>query len=382
MVKLVEIWQIFVRFLYLGCVSFGGPAAHIGYFRKEFVEQRRWLDSDQFAANLALCQFLPGPASSQLGFAIGCHRGGLWGGVGAFLGFTLPSFLLMWALASSQQHGLGPLLFESGVVEGLKLLAVAVVADAVWTMGQQFCRRRDTAVIAALTALVLYWMTTPLIQLAVLAAAAMLGFLRSEKPDMPAPQVTLPASGKAALLVFALVLLASVVAASAVFSQFYQAGALVFGGGHVVLPLLQSFIGGALPADQFLLGYAAAQAVPGPMFTLASYLGAALRPESALIFAAVATAGVFLPGFLLVTALRESWQTLSQRPRIAATVTAVNAAAVGMLVAAWFGPITGHAPAGWWAAGIAVLGFVALRSKRVPVGLLIVGFSLLGWWCF
>lgn len=402
MTKAVDVWQVFVRFLYLGCVSFGGPAAHIGYFRREFVDQRRWLDADQFAADLALCQFLPGPASSQLGFAIGCHRSGIAGGIGAFLGFTLPSFLLMWLLATSQQHGLGPLLFDSGVVEGLKLLAVAVVADAIWTMGRQFCQRWENAVITGIAAVVLLLDTTPLMQLAALALAAALGYLRSRPPSPASATPTrsaasassspgsspaksssvVPASAKIALVLFVVLLLLTLWMAGSIFSQFYQVGSLVFGGGHVVLPLLQSFLGETLPADQFLLGYAAAQAIPGPMFTMASYLGAVLRPEASLTFAAVATAGVFLPGFLLVIALRERWQSLAQHPRIGAAIGAVNAAAVGMLLAAWFGPITGHAPQGWVAAVLAFAGFVALRSKRVPVGVLIVGFALLGLWRF
>ena len=369
-------WRIFLQFLYLGCVSFGGPAAHIGYFRKVFVEQKAWLNEQEFAADLALCQFLPGPSSSQLGYAIACRRGGIVAGLAAFLGFTLPSFLLMYGLAVWQLDiAEGTLQF--GIVSGLKLLAVAVVADAVWGMANQFCRQTLTIILAVLSTAMLTWAMTPLWQFSLMALAAAVMAWRAEPAQslvgIKADRILL-----VCLTAFALLFAACLVFPTGIFAIFYQAGSLVFGGGHVVLPLLEPLLGEALSKDQFLLGYAAAQAVPGPMFSFSAYLGAAINPNAALSYALIATAAVFAPGFLLLSGFRGIWQQLSTRPRIVAAIAGVNAVAVGMLTAAWINPVVSSAPHDWFALLLAVVGLIALRSKRVPIKAIIVVFAVCG----
>ncbi|CAA0102070.1 chromate efflux transporter [Zhongshania aliphaticivorans] len=336
------VWRVFLQFLYLGCVSFGGPAAHIGYFRKVFVEQKAWLSEQEFAADLALCQFLPGPSSSQLGYAIACRRGGIPAGIVAFLGFTLPSFLLMYGLAVWQLNITeGTLQF--GIVSGLKLLAVAVVADAVWGMANQFCRQPPTIALAVISTATLTWAMTPLWQFSLMALAAAVMAWRAE-PAQNLVGIKTDRTLLACLTVFVLLFVVCLVFPDGIFATFYKAGSLVFGGGHVVLPLLEPLVGEALSKDQFLLGYAAAQAVPGPMFSLSAYLGAAIRSDAALLYAFIATLAVFAPGFLLLSGVRGIWQQLSTRPRIVAAIAGVNAVAVGMLAAAWINPVASSAP--------------------------------------
>jgi chromate transporter len=370
------VWRTFLQFLYLGCVSFGGPAAHIAYFRKVFVEQKSWLSEQEFAANLALCQFLPGPSSSQLGYAIACRRGGNAAGVAAFLGFTLPSFILMYSLAVWQLD-LAKGSLQYGVVSGLKLLAVAVVADAVWGMADQFCRQPLSMVFTLLSAAVLSWAMTPLWQFSLMALAAASMAWRAAPTENAASIVT---DSRLLILVavFALLFAIAMVFPAASFSIFYQAGSLVFGGGHVVLPLLEPLVGDTLSKDQFLLGYAAAQAMPGPMFSFSAYLGAAMRPDAALVFAIIATLAVFAPGLLLLSGFSGIWQQLLIRPRIVAAIAGINAVAVGMLAAAWINPVLTSAPHNWLALFLAVTGFIALRSKRVPILVIIAAFALCG----
>ncbi|POP52233.1 chromate efflux transporter [Zhongshania marina] len=370
------VWRVFLQFLYLGCVSFGGPAAHIGYFRKVFVEQKSWLNEQEFAADLALCQFLPGPSSSQLGYAIACRRGGIPAGIAAFLGFTLPSFLLMYGLAVWQLNiAEGTLQF--GIVSGLKLLAVAVVADAVWGMANQFCRQALTIILAVLSTAVLTWAMTPLWQFSLMALAAAVMAWRAE-PAQNLVGIKTDRTLLTCLTAFVLLFAVCLFFPTGIFAIFYQAGSLVFGGGHVVLPLLEPLVGEALSKDQFLLGYAAAQAVPGPMFSLSAYLGAAINPNAALSYALIATAAVFAPGFLLLSGFRGIWQQLSTRPRIVAAIAGVNAVAVGMLAAAWINPVASSAPHDWFALLLAVVGLIALRSKRVPIMAIIVVFAVCG----
>lgn len=295
---------IFRTFFALGWVSFGGPAAHIGYFRHTFVEKLRWVSEQEYAQFVALSQFLPGPGSSQVGFAIGYHRGGLAGAWAAFLGFTLPSVLIMLLLAGLSSHLLDTPLFEQ-VIHGLKLLAIIVVADACLTMYRNFCQQRLTAGLCVLTAVAITLAPSLLTQFAVLLLAALVGQARLA----PKPSSALEAFHPSwlSLLLFASLLLGlPLLAASSplveLFGHFFQAGSLVFGGGHVVLPLLQNALGDSLSTDQFLTGYAAAQAVPGPMFTLATYLGYVLTPEMPVVGALIATLAVFLPGFYCYSA--------------------------------------------------------------------------------
>lgn len=367
------IFQIFLNFLYLGCISFGGPAAHIGYFRRVFVEQKAWLNEQDFAAHLALSQFLPGPSSSQLGFAIGCQRGGIPGGIAAFLGFTLPSFLLMLGLAIWQTD-LNPDSWAHGIINGLKLLAVVVVADAIWSMAKQFCRRPSAIVISLLSALVLLMAMTPLRQFALLLCAALWMAWRAQPSAKLAP-ISFSQTALICLGSFGGLLLLSLVFSGTLFGIFYQAGSFVFGGGHVVLPLLESYVGDDLSKDRFLLGYAAAQAVPGPMFSFASYLGAALRPDVALGGAMLATAAVFLPGFLLVAGVSGVWHQLAQHGRIVAAIAGVNAVAVGMLAAAWVNPVLSNAPKDLLSILLAVAGLLILRSRKLPIIWLITLFA-------
>ena len=374
-----KVWEVFWRFLALGCVSFGGPAAHMGYFRKAFVQNLRWMDEQSYARLIALSQFLPGPGSSQVGFAVGLHRAGLFGGLAAFLAFTSPSFLLLYFLASANSSLSGGCFADVG--HGLKLLAVVVVADATLGMFYSFCKERLAAGLAVLTAAVLLLLPGLLSQMGVLAAAAVIGAFQ-DKPAATASATPghfkwLPLA--VFLVLFAgLPLLAATSQWAGIFSSFYQAGSLVFGGGHVVLPLLQQTTGEAVSTDRFLLGYAAAQAVPGPMFSLAAFLGAELSPTHKFSGALIATAGIFLPGFLLVLGLRGAWESLASRAKVAGAARGINAAVVGLLLAALYRPVFISAVATPMEMALVILGFFALRSLRLPVVILVLGFGVLG----
>ncbi|EKA4517229.1 chromate resistance protein-related protein [Vibrio cholerae] len=360
---------IFRTFFALGWVSFGGPAAHIGYFRHTFVEKLRWLSEQEYAQFVALSQFLPGPGSSQVGFAIGYHRGGLAGAWAAFLGFTLPSVLIMLLLAGLSSHLLDTPLFEQ-VIHGLKLLAIIVVADACLTMYRNFCQQRLTAGLCVLTAVAITLAPSLLTQFAVLLLAALVGQARLAPQSSSALEAFRPSW--LSLLLFASLLLGlPLLAASSplveLFGHFFQAGSLVFGGGHVVLPLLQNALGDSLSTDQFLTGYAAAQAVPGPMFTLATYLGYVLTPEMPVVGALIATLAVFLPGFLLLLGVLKNWSALAQRPKVAGAMQGVNACVVGLLLAALYQPVwssTVHAPLDWAAL---LVGFFLFKVLRLPL---------------
>ena len=373
--------KVFWEFLWLGCISFGGPAAHVGYFHRRFVVRLGWLDEATYARLLALTQFLPGPASSQLGFAIGRHRGGLAGGVAAFLGFTLPSFLIMVMVALYATRL--PEAWLNGLVTGLKWLAVVVVADAVLNLGGKFCRDRFTRGVALATAVVLWLFPGVGVQLLALLVAALIG--RHWLKPSAAPEDAGAGESRVVWLPFGLFaavwLLLWLVGGGTLGGlarDFYSAGALVFGGGHVVLPLLEGFVGDAMSQDQFLTGYATAQAVPGPMFSLAAYLGAQLAPASPWLGAGVATLAIFLPGFLLVLALSDAWRALAARPAMAGAVAGINAAVVGLLLAALYQPVFLSAVAGPRDLALVVLGFLALRSGRVPLLALVVAMAALG----
>lgn len=368
---------VFLRFLYLGCIAFGGPAAHIAYFRKVFVERLSWLTESQFAAQLALCQFLPGPASSQLGFAIAHLRGGLPCAVAAFVGFTLPSFLLMLSLALWAQH-MPPRGWVTGTIEGMKLLAAVVVLDAVINMAGQFCRSRRQQGIAVLSVVLLSLWMAPLLQLALMGLAAVLGFAWGSGAVQLSTQ---PLVGRRRyLLAFGALLLLALWLGSSLYAQFFVVGSMVFGGGHVVLPLLESFLGAAIDSDTFLLGYAAAQAVPGPMFSLSTYLGATAMPATPALAALLCTLAVFLPGFLLYLGIGGMWQQLAQQTRVMSAIAAVNAVAVGMLAAAWIDPVLSHAPRQVDAVFVGILLFALLRSGRLPIIMLIAVAAGFGAW--
>ncbi|MGL4356812.1 MAG: chromate efflux transporter [Aeromonas popoffii] len=380
--------QVFIQFLWLGCVSFGGPAAHIGYFQRTFVERLGWLSQAEFAQLLALCQLLPGPASSQLGFAIGRHKAGLGGALAAFLGFTLPSFLLLMAAAI----GVGQLtanLWLDAALHGLKLLALVVVADAVLTMSRQFCKTALAQGIMVATAAALWWQPGLLTQLGLLLGAALLcARIGESQAQGPQPSPTQPISMRQphwpTLLLFALLFvglpLLATGPASQLVADFYRAGSLVFGGGHVVLPLLQESVGHTLNEQQFLTGYSLAQLVPGPMFTLATYLGAQLLPTTPLAGALLATLALFLPGFLLLWALGPCWHGWLARPRLAGAVIGINAAVVGLLLAALYQPVWQSAVQVPTDLALAAVGFYLLRILKLPIlviAALLVGAAML-----
>ncbi len=365
---------MFIQFLWLGCVSFGGPAAHIGYFQRTFVERLGWLTQAEFAQLLALCQLLPGPASSQLGFAIGRQRAGLAGALAAFAGFTLPSFLLLLAAAI----GLGQLgnnVWLDAALHGLKLLALVVVADAVLTMSRQFCKTTRNQGIMVATAAALWWQPGLLTQLVMLAGAALL-CARVGEPQTPGPQPS-PAQSIPVhqphwptLLLFALLFVGLPLLGGPVgqlVADFYRAGSLVFGGGHVVLPLLAESVGHSLNPQQFLTGYSLAQLVPGPMFTLATYLGAQLLPATPVGGALLATLALFLPGFLLLWAMGPCWQSWLARPRLAGAVAGINAAVVGLLLAALYQPVWQSAVLAPTDLALAAVGFYLLRGLKLPI---------------
>jgi chromate transporter len=352
--------SLFFQFLTLGLTSFGGPAAHLGYFRQVFVEQKKWLTESEYSQLIALSQFLPGPGSSPVGFAIGLKRMGLLGGVLAFIGFTLPSFIAMVALASGVIHLSGNVYLDS-FIHIFKLLAVIVVLDAVLTMSKNFCSNSTTKVIAVLTACIIWLAPLPFIQLICLAGAGLFGLWKlqsdhsqaSSTPLITEPSLrpTLKTSLKSTLKTslkpnFSTVIFIGLFVAcilnlfpfGALFSQTFVAGSLVFGGGHVVLPLLQDSFASNVGQAEFITGYAAAQAIPGPMFAFASYLGA-LSHHNVILGGLIATAGIFLPGFLLILAFQKNWSELSKKPKISGLINGVNASVVGLLAATLYSPI-------------------------------------------
>ena len=374
-------WEIFWRFLSLGCFCFGGPAAHLGYFHRYFVERLNWLDAQQYGKLVALSQFLPGPGSSQVGFAIGLQRAGLAGGIAAFIGFTLPSFCLMLGFfALSSQHNLDFLTLASG----LKLLAVVVVSDAVLSMYKHYCQSHSSRIIAVLSACVLIFFSAIWLQILVLSLAALFGMLNHTHLKLSSvPRENLPSKQSLWLSLGLFFILFAISCWVVYFSttdsshlahlaaQFYHSGSLVFGGGHVVLPLLQQNVGSALTSEQFLSGYAAAQAVPGPMFSFATFLGAQLVPLTPVIGAILATLALFLPGLLLVFALHQHWAHLSNIPRVAGATLAINAAVVGLLFSALVDPIIKQAVHQISDIVALLIGFVLLRWLKIPILLLI-----------
>ena len=374
---MARIFEVFYRFLGLGCISFGGPVAHIGYFQTTFVQKLKWLDQDAYAKLVALSQFLPGPGSSQVGFAVGLKRAGLAGGLAAFLGFTLPSFILLYLLATFVLDASSSNTF-GGIVQGLKLLAVIVVADASLSMFKSFCKDRLSILLMVLSVVCLLALPNLWTQMTLLLLSAIIGAslaTTSEQREWNSANSTIKLIP---LIIFFALFLDLPLVGPALFSIFYQAGSLVFGGGHVVLPLLQQTVGDAMTNDQFLTGYAAAQAVPGPMFTLATFLGAELSPEQPLIGALLATVGIFLPGLLLIYALQGAWASLAQNTRVAGAAAAINAAVVGLLVSALYDPVFTSAVSQPLDMAIVVLGFFTLRVMKLPIIVLVISLSVIG----
>lgn len=369
--------EVFLASLKLGLTSFGGPIAHLGYFERAYVRQRQWLTGDEYGSLVALCQILPGPSSSQVGFLIGLHRAGWPGALAAWLGFTLPSALLMLACATLAARAHGTV--AQVVVHGLKLVAVAVVAQAVWSMARRLCRERATTAIALGSASLLLVAGGSSMQLMALGASALAGaaLCRDARADGEklsiaiGPVVAWTALGAFTLLLIGLPILAawfpdSLIALSEVF---YRAGALVFGGGHVVLPLLRDAMvpAGWISDESFLTGYGLAQAMPGPLFTLAAYLGAASNHvPSAATGAAVAVVFIFLPGLLIATAGASLWSRLAHHRNARASLAGINAAVVGLLGAALYDPVWVTAVRDGTDAAIALVALALLERWEAP----------------
>jgi chromate transporter len=367
----------------LGLSSFGGPVAHLGYFRDEYVVRRRWLDEATYADLVALCQFLPGPASSQVGIAIGITRAGLLGGVAAWLGFTLPSAIALVAFAYGLR-GLG--VADAGWLHGLKVAAVAVVALAVWGMARSLAPDRARATIAILAAMGALLWPTGVGQVAIITIAALVG-LRFLSGTASAPTPHRPVAvgrglGAAMLGVFFVILIVLPVLrqlvgsqALAVFDSFFRVGSLVFGGGHVVLPLLQAEVvpSGWVTGEQFVAGYGAAQAVPGPLFTFAAYLGAVLGPRpNGVAGAALALVAIFLPSFFMVVGALPFWDALRGRTSFQSALRGVNAAVVGLLLAALYQPVWTSAIHGPADVGLALAAFGLLALWKAPPWLVVI----------
>lgn len=370
-------WEAGRAFLKLGLTSFGGPIAHLGYFHREFVERRRWLDDEHFGQLLALCQFLPGPASSQLGFSIGLLRAGWLGAIAAFIAFTLPSALLLFAFGALSHFLTGP--WGQSVIHGLKLVAVAVVAQGVLAMARTLTPDVPRALMAAIAAALVAIAPSSAMQLAVVVAGAVLGPLlcRSVRPR-PGGSFSLQygrRTGSALLAAYAVLLLLALAVAPGlpplvkIASAFYRTGALVFGGGHVVLPLLKQAVvaPGWVSNDTFLTGYGAAQAVPGPMFTLAAFLGEQyLGGRGGAPGALVGLLAIFLPGLLMVSGALPFWRALASRGQAARMLAGVNAVVVGLLACALYQPVWVSAVQNGKDFAIALVAFTLLVAARWP----------------
>jgi chromate transporter, chromate ion transporter (CHR) family len=382
-------WAIFLIFLRLGLSSFGGPIAHLGYFRTEFVEKRRWLSEHAYADLVALCQFLPGPASSQVGMALGFSRGGYAGALAAWLGFTLPSAiaLILFALGLARHAELLP----AGALHGLKVVAVAVVAQAVWGMARTLCADVPRVSIMAIATCAALALPSAWGQVGIIVAAGLVGLLWFAPPALD--RVGLPiAMGRRAgavwLALFFVLLLGLPALAAAWPSQtlrlvdaFYRAGALVFGGGHVVLPLLQAEVvpPGWVSQEAFLAGYGAAQAVPGPLFTFAAFLGASMNvAPSGWWGGLLCLAAIFAPSFLLILGALPFWELLRHDGRARKALFGINAAVVGLLLAALYTPVWTSAILAPQDFGLALLALVALIFWRLPPWLVVLGSGLLG----
>ncbi len=370
--------EVLREFTVLGLTSFGGPIAHLGYFRERLVVRRRWISEQGYGDLVALAQFLPGPASSQVGFALGVHRAGILGGLAAFVAFTLPSAVLLVLVALGAPLLDGPI--AEGLITGLKVVAVAVVAHAVWGMARSLTPDARRAAIALGAALVVLLVGTGWATIVAIALGAGVGLLLC-RAGMSAltGRLSIPISrtaGAVCLAVFVVLLLGLPVLAAlapsqplAVADAFYRAGALVFGGGHVVLPLLETAVvePGWVSQEQFLAGYGAAQAVPGPLFTFAAYLGAVIAPGAeGLLLAGIAVVAIFLPGLLLIAGVLPFWGALQGKPAVQALVRGANAAVVGILAAALYDPVFVTAVVDVPTFALALACFVLLVGLRWP----------------
>ncbi len=382
--------EVFGVSLRLGLTSFGGPIAHLGYFREEYVARRRWLDEKAYADLVALCQFLPGPASSQVGIGIGLSRAGYAGALAAWVGFTLPSAvaLVLFAYGVSALGDPG----SAGWLRGLKIAAVAVVAQAVLGMVRSLAPDRERATMAVAAAALVLAVPGAAGQLAAIVLGGLAGLLLLRggvfETRAALPLKVSRRAGAVALAVFAALLVLLPLVAAATGSQtlrlvdvFYRAGSLVFGGGHVVLPLLETAVVGPgwISSEAFLAGYGATQAVPGPLFTFSAYLGAAMGPEpNGWRGALVCLLAVFLPSFLLVIGALPFWETLRRQARAQSALAGVNAAVVGLLIAALYDPVWTHGVRSAADFGLAAVAFVLLASWKAPPWAVVLGCAAAG----
>lgn len=394
MFKLVDrsgIWSVFLIFLRLGLTSFGGPIAHLGYFRAEFVTRRRWLSESSYADLVAFCMFLPGPASSQLGMALGLSRAGYGGALAAWVGFTLPSAIAMILFAQTMTHD--SFAVPSGVLHGLTVVAVAVVAQAVWGMARSFCT--DARRISLMVVCASFVLLAPSAwgQLVVVCLAGLVGwFLFKPKETVKHEPLAIYVSEKAGVVwlsvCFGLLVGLPVLAfllpnhLLSTVDAFYRVGSLVFGGGHVVLPLLQAEVvpTGWVTPEAFLAGYSAAQAVPGPLFTFAAFLGATTQTGgSAWLGGMVCVLAIFAPSFLMVFGAMPFWEQLRRSPKTQGTLAGINIAVVGILLAALYNPVWTNAIFQPKDFGLAVVALVALMYGKLPPWLVVLGGAVAGW---
>src|SRR5574344_1181323 len=347
--------DIFYRFLLLGLVSFGGPIAHIAYFKKTFVDKLKWLDDESYTKIVALSQFLPGPSSSQVGFTIGLRRGGIWGAILAFIAFTLPSFIflyLIWYFGILQNDSI----YVNSIIYALKLFAVVVVLDATLSMFKSFCKDKITIAIFFL-------------------ASILLIFFKSEiktKEKIVSPNFLILSIFLALLfLAFSYEFKNELLN---LFFDFYKSGSLVFGGGHVVLPLLQESLGEKIINDTFLVAYSLAQTVSGPMFTIATYLGADIIKESPFLGAIIATFGIFLGGFLLILSFYKSFESFSKNEKLLRVIKAINTGVVALLFATLINTIIPSAVYSIFDAVLVLIGFILVKYLKVNIFYIILGF--------
>jgi chromate transporter len=384
-------WDVFWIFLRLGLTSFGGPVAHLGYFREEFVSRRQWLSDRSYADLVALCQFLPGPASSQVGIALGFSRAGYSGALAAWTGFTLPSAIVLIVFAMGITSAGSS--FSEGALQGLKIVAVAVVTQAVWGMARSLCTDAKRITIMMLATCAVLLMPSVWSQIGVIIVAGLAGVMLF-KPAQLAPNDPLPIqitrrTGAFWLTLFFIILIVLPVAAEALPNQtlaiidaFYRAGSLVFGGGHVVLPLLQTEVvpTGWIDEQVFLAGYGATQAMPGPLFTFAAFLGASMSSApSGWLGGMIALIAIFIPSFLLVVGALPFWEQLRQNLRTQAALGGINASVVGLLLAALYQPVWTSAILSPQDFGLALVAFVALMFWKLPPWLVVVAGGLAGW---
>ena len=369
--------EIFYRFLLLGFVSFGGPVAHIAYFRKAFVDKLKWLDDESYSKIVALSQFLPGPSSSQVGFTIGLKRGGVLGAILAFIGFTLPSFLMLYFLYI---YGI----FQSeneyikAVIYALKLFAVVVVLDAILGMFKTFCKDRITIFIFAFSSILLVFFSSFFNQIVVLILSGIIGFMFIKSESKISQKIKLP-NLYILFLFLALLFLAFAFEYKNellnLFFDFYKSGSLVFGGGHVVLPLLQENLETKVSNDSFLIAYSLAQTVPGPMFTIATYLGADILKESPFLGALIATIGIFLGGFLLILCFYKSFESFSKNEKLSRIIKAINASVVALLFATLINTIIPNSVYNLFDAILVLIGFVLIRFLKLNIFYIILIFN-------